>query len=161
MEINIPRAIASAGLTLSTIYVLTPPNIFATDPVSSASSVNFHDDSSQSPALRLTQPWSMADCGYRQRRHRRSRVYIAGCCLSRSWSRFYIYNTNMARPTTGHKRPLFLDEASRVRWMVLHFSRLSSLSPESVARRPQMERRSGVVCADLINLERADTELYI
>jgi protein-S-isoprenylcysteine O-methyltransferase Ste14 len=55
MEINIPRAVASAGLTLSTIYVLTPPNVFATDPVSSASSVNFHDDSSRSPALRLTQ----------------------------------------------------------------------------------------------------------
>jgi protein-S-isoprenylcysteine O-methyltransferase Ste14 len=55
MDINIPRAIASAGLALSTFYVLTPPNVFATDPVSSASSVNFHDDSSRSPALRLTQ----------------------------------------------------------------------------------------------------------
>jgi len=55
---NIPRAVASVGLTLSTIYVLTPPNILPTDPISSASSVNFHDDSSQSPALRLTQKLS-------------------------------------------------------------------------------------------------------
>ena len=31
----------------------------------------------------------------------------------------------------------------------------------SVARRPEMERRSGVVCADLINLERADIALFI
>jgi protein-S-isoprenylcysteine O-methyltransferase Ste14 len=54
------RAIATAGLTLSTIYVLTPPNAFivpkkAAPTAETSDARKYHDDSSHSPGLAITQ----------------------------------------------------------------------------------------------------------